>query len=71
MCDNQNCTFVNGNLLWYNERIKGGFSLWIKQYLNKWAAHTSCRATIVCLILHYQPKKNAPSASGHTDACGI
>ena len=25
MCDYQNRTFVNRNLLWYNDRIKGGF----------------------------------------------
>ena len=27
MCDHQNRTFVNENLLWYNERIKGGFTM--------------------------------------------
>ena len=60
MCDHQNCTFVNRNLLWYNERIKGGFLLWLKLYLSKWAAHTQCRATIVCQILSYLVKKNRP-----------
>lgn len=60
MCDHQNYTFANRNLLWYNERIKGGFLLWPKQYLNKWAAHTQCRATIACQILPYTPKKIAP-----------
>ena len=27
MCDLPNRTFVNENLLWYNERIKGGFTM--------------------------------------------
>lgn len=50
--------------------IKGGFTLWLKQYLNKRAIHIPCRATIVYLILHYLPKKNAPSACGENAACG-
>ena len=60
MCDHQNRTFVNRNLLWYNERIKGGFLLWLKQYLNKWAAHTPCRAIIACLILLYHTEEERP-----------
>lgn len=27
MCDHQNRIFVNENLLWYNDRIKGGFTM--------------------------------------------
>lgn len=64
MCDHQNRTFANKNLLWYNRSIKGGYLLWRKQYLNRWAAHTQFRAITACLILLYPPKKNTPSACG-------
>ena len=32
--------------------------LWINWYLNKWQAHIQCKATTVCPILPYHPKKN-------------
>lgn len=62
-----NLGFINRNLLWYNKRIKGGFLLWIKQYLNKWTAHTPCRAITNCQR-SYCPKKNTPSACGDNAA---
>lgn len=27
ICDTENCTFANRKLLWYNERIKGDFTM--------------------------------------------